>query len=39
MRAYTETPYGFIVQAVSAGGGPVVFQGSWAYTADVTFTT
>jgi hypothetical protein len=29
-----ETPYGFIVQAVSAGDGPVVFQGSWAYTAE-----
>ena len=29
-----ETLYGFIVQAVSAGGGPVVFQGSWAYTAE-----
>lgn len=29
-----ETPYGFIVQAVSAAGGPVVFQGSWAYTAE-----
>jgi hypothetical protein len=29
-----ETPYGFIVQAVSAADGPVVFQGSWAYTAE-----
>jgi hypothetical protein len=28
-----ETPYGFIVQAVSDHAGPVVFQGSWAYTA------
>jgi hypothetical protein len=27
------TPYGFIVQAVSADDGPIVYEGSWAYTA------
>ncbi len=28
-----ETPYGFLVQAVSNAAGAVVYQGSWAYTA------
>jgi uncharacterized protein YbaA (DUF1428 family) len=28
-----ETPYGFIVQAVSDDVGAIVFEGSWAYTA------